>query len=89
MLAKNATLHAGAALADVYLKRASAHLKAGQPKEAIADVDAAVPLNADDERDYLIRSEAYHALGQEGPARADAEFAKRLRQLRGQRSVLP
>jgi Flp pilus assembly protein TadD len=76
--AKSNTLHPSQTLAAVYLKRSSARLKAGQAKEAIADVGEAVQLNPDDARAYAIRSEAYEKLGQKELARADAETVKRI-----------
>ena len=83
--AKNKTLHPGPKLAQVYLKRAAARLKAGQPSVTIADVDAAVQLNPDDPRAYAIRGEAYAKLGQADLARSDAELAKRMERFQRRR----
>jgi tetratricopeptide (TPR) repeat protein len=83
--AKNKTLRPGPKLAQVYLKRAAARLKAGQPSETIADVDAAVQLNPDDARAYAIRSEAYTKLGRTDLAQADAALARRMERFQRQR----
>ena len=53
-------------MANAYLKRASAHLIAGQLEEAIADADAAMPLDPADARAYQIRSEAHAEAGPNG-----------------------
>ena len=71
-------------MANAYLKRASAHLIAGQLEEAIADADAAMPLDPADARAYQIRSEAHQKLGQTELARADDASARRLRELKSQ-----
>jgi tetratricopeptide (TPR) repeat protein len=78
MAAKGNNLHPGERLANVYLKRASAHLKADHAREAIADVGEAVRINPQDARAYAIRRDAYLKLGQTESARVDDDLAKRL-----------
>jgi tetratricopeptide (TPR) repeat protein len=80
MAAKSNNLHPSAKLANEYLKRASAHLKAHQANEAIADVGESVRINPGDSRAYAIRRDAYLALGKTELARADDDLAKRLEQ---------
>jgi tetratricopeptide (TPR) repeat protein len=76
--AKGTDLHPGARLAEIYRKRASAHLKADQPHKAVVDAGEALEINPDDARAYAIRRDAYRKLGQTKLAEADDNRASRL-----------
>ena len=87
--AKSNNLHPAARLANVYLKRASAHLKADQAKEAIIDVGEAVRIDPEDAQAYAIRRDAYLKLGQTELAGTDDDLAKRLERLKSRHAPAP
>ena len=89
MAAKSDNLHPGERLADVYLKRASAHLKADQPEEAVVDVGEAVQIHPENARAYVIRRDAYLKLGKTELAHDDDDLAKRLNRSKPQQAPSP
>ncbi len=82
-------LHPSERLAEVYLKRASARLKAGQAEEAVADVGEAVEIHPENARAYIIRRDAYLNLGKTELARDDDDLAKRLNRSKPQQEPTP
>ena len=72
--------HPSLRTADIYRKRATAHLHANQPDEAIADAGEAIRINPDDAGAHAVRRDAYRKLGNKWSktAEADDEAARRL-----------
>ena len=62
----------------VYLHRAEARLKNGDPAGALTDCDAAIQLDPTDATSYRMRGKLHKAMGDETKAAADLEKAVEL-----------
>ena len=62
----------------ILCNRANAYLLSGQPEPALADVNQALRINANDVRAYQTRAAIYQALGQATAAQADLQKMQQL-----------